>query len=149
MGGDGRHIVGTTGLGKPTVTIWDLQDPRGVVDMRVAHAIEEVALSPDERFVAAGDEFGALSLWDRSGRPIPVAASHDTRPLALAFAPQGDRLAAAFADGTVDVIDTGTGRSTGTVTLPSQRATFLWWTPDGKRLVIDSTRHLRFEVARP
>jgi len=146
---DGRHIVGTTGLGDPTVTIWDLQDPRGVVDLRVADRIEAVALSPDERFIAAGDAMGTLSLWDRSGRTIPVAAKHDTRPLALAFAPQGDRLAAAFADGTVEVIDTATGRSTGTVTLPSQSATFLWWTPDGKRLVIDSTRHLRFEVARP
>jgi WD40 repeat protein len=146
---DGRHIVGTTGLGDPTVTIWDLDNPRGVIDLRVADRIERVVLSPDERFIAAGDGLGALSLWDRSGRTIPVAASHDTPPLALAFAPRGDRLAAAFADGTVDVIDTATGRTTGTVTLPSQRATFLWWSPDGKRLVIDSTRHLRFEVARP
>jgi WD40 repeat protein len=146
---DGRHIVGTTGLGAPTVTIWDLANPRGVVDLPVADRIEQVALSPDERFVAAADSMGALSLWDRSGRAIPLAASYDTRTLALVFAPHGDRLAAAFADGTVDVIDTATGRSTGSVTLPSQRATFLWWSPDGKRLVIDSTRHLRFEVVRP
>ncbi len=146
---DGRFIVGTTGLQQPTVTIWDLQNPRAVVDLSVADRIEVVAMSPDERFVAAGDGKGALTLWDRAGRAIPVDAHHVTRPLKLAFSPRGDRLAAAFDDGLVDVIDTTTGRTTGTITLPWQRATYLWWSPDNERLVIDSTRHLRFEVARP
>ena len=146
---DGRYIVGTTGLQHPTVTIWDLQDPRAVVDLPVADRIEVVAMSPDERFVAAGDGKGTLSLWDRAGRAIRVDAHHATRPLKLEFSPRGDRLAAAFDDGIVDVIDTTTGRTTGTVTLPWQRATYLWWSPNNARLVIDSTRHLRFEVARP
>jgi len=43
------------GLQHPTVTIWDLQDPRAVVDLPVADRIEVVAMWPDERFVAAGD----------------------------------------------------------------------------------------------
>ena len=146
---DGRYIVGTTGLQHPTVTIWDLQDRRAVVDLPVADRIEVVAMSPDERFVAAGDGKGALSLWDRTGRAIPVDAHHTTRPLKLEFSPRGARLAAAVDDGIVDVLDTTTGRTTGTVTLPWQRATYLWWSPDNARLVIDSTRHLRFEVARP
>jgi WD40 repeat protein len=67
----------------------------------------------------------------------------------MAFSPDGARLAVGFADGLVDDIDTSTGRSVGSATLPSQLARSLAWSPDGQRLVIDSTRHLRFEMGRP
>jgi WD40 repeat protein len=147
---DGRHLVGTTHLDGPVVTVWDLQDPRAVVDLPVATRIAVVALSPDDRFVAAAaDADGALSLWTRAGKVVPLHVDRRyRRPRALAFSPHGDRLAAAFEDGTVDVLDTRSGRIAATVALPFQRASFLWWSPDGSRLVIDSTRQLRFEFER-
>jgi DNA-binding beta-propeller fold protein YncE len=145
---DGRYLVGATSLTYPSVTIWDLQDPRAVVDFFVPDRITAIAFSPDERFVAAGDAKGALLLWERGGRSVSLSARPTSPPLKLAFSPRGDRLAAAFTDGTVEVIDTSTGRTQGTIALPSQRASFLWWSPDNQRLVIDTTRHLRFELRR-
>jgi hypothetical protein len=146
---DGRHLVGVTSLGTPAVTIWDLASPRQVLDLPLDDFIEIATLSPDERFLAACGRHGGCGLWTREGRSIPLVARHAARPAALAFSPDGTRLAAAFADGLIDVIDTMNGRTAGTVALASQHATALWWSPDGKRLVIDSTRHLQFEVSRP
>ncbi|HWO13117.1 MAG TPA: hypothetical protein VNN80_26635, partial [Polyangiaceae bacterium] len=145
---DGRHLFGATSLRYPSATIWDLENPRAVVDFAVPDRITAIALSPDERFVAAGDAKGVLLLWDRAGRSIALSGRPTSVPVALAFSPRGDCLAAAFTGGTVEVIDTSTGRVTGTLLLPSQRASYLWWSPDNQRLVIDTSRHLRFEVRR-
>jgi hypothetical protein len=87
---------------------------------------------------------------------LPDGASHSSAPLAaksssavrqVAFSPNGRLLAAGFDHGTVIVFDTQNGRVWGRIELPSQRASFLWWTAEGTRLVIDTTRHFRFEVA--
>jgi WD40 repeat protein len=95
-------------------------------------------MRPDGNLLEVRDVETGKALWRKPGYGcIPWRFSPD------------DRLAAAFDDGAVDVIDTSTGNTTGTVTLPSQRATFLWWSPDGKRLVVDSSRQLRFEIRRP
>lgn len=146
---DGRYVFGATGLRWASATIWDLENPRAVVDFPVPDRLSAIAFSPDERFVAAGDAKNALRLWDRRGRSIALATRPASPPLLLEFSPRGDRLAVAFTDGTVQVIDTSTGLATGTMNLPSQRASFLWWSPDNQRLVVDTTRHLRFELRRP
>jgi WD40 repeat protein len=117
--------------------------------MPIDDRIVAVALSPDERFLAACAARGVCALWTRDGHPVPLAVEHTSAATAIAFSPDGVRLAVGFADGLIDAIDTTTGRSVGTASLPSQHASFLVWSSDGKRLVIDSTRHLRFEVSRP
>jgi WD40 repeat protein len=144
---DGREVLGHTWLDTPVVTIWDLKDPRAVVDHPMSEKVELAAMTADGRFVAASGEWGELHLWDRAGHDIPTPVHHFRPARALVFSPRGDRLAVAFENGTVHLVDTATGRETGSATLPFQRAGLVWWSADGARLVIDTTRNLRYELA--
>jgi WD40 repeat protein len=142
---DGLHLVGRVGS---TVTVWDLAAPHGALDLPIDDSVVAAALSPDERYLAACGEHGVCALWTRDGHPVPLSVRYTSRPTAMAFSPDGASLAVGFVDGLVGVIDTATGKSVGTATLPWQHASSVWWSPDTKRLVVDTTRHFRFELQR-
>jgi WD40 repeat protein len=142
---DGLHLVGRIGS---TVRVWDLVAPHGALNLPIDDGAVAAALSPDERYLAACGEHGVCALWTRDGHPVPLPVRYTSRPTAMAFSPDGASLAVAFVDGLVGVIDTASGKSVGTATLPWQHASSLWWSSDAKRLVVGTTRHFGFELQR-
>ncbi|HEY8075560.1 MAG TPA: WD40 repeat domain-containing protein [Labilithrix sp.] len=140
---DGRYLVGESTLYEQPVSIWDLYDRRGARDLAWAgerEVVGPVALSPDERFVAAAMWNGVVMLWTRGGRSVPVASRHAGVVDELSFSRNGRLLASASRDGVVHVTDTATGAALGDVALVSDRATHLWFTADGSQLLVDTAR---------
>lgn len=114
---------------------------------RHPHGRPPVALAPDERHIAAAGRGGAILLWDRDRKPIPVAASHTGEVEVLAFSPDGHLLATAGEDGMVILTEAASGATLGTIALADDHATFLWWSSNSTRLVIDTARRFRITVA--
>lgn len=140
---DGRYLAGATHLGTSVATIWDLVEPRRVVDLPVRGIISTTAIERGGRFVAAGTREGRLYLWARpTHAPVHLAAEHEGRVRRLAFSPDGTRLATGADDGTVLVIDTATGAVAGAVQLTADRPALLSWSRDGSLLTIDTERRL-------
>ena len=66
----------------------------------------EVAVSPDDRWVAAGTLEGAVQLWDlENGAPVLSLDLHDRRVVGLDFEPNGQALWTASWDGSARRID--------------------------------------------
>ena len=145
--GDGRHLVGSSTAAQ--VSIWDLQDPRRVLDLpSVPNAgwLEELALAPDEQHLAVGMRNGVIALWTRDGKRVPMTVMHDEAVEQLAFSRDGRMLASAGREGAVLITDAASGSSIGRIALAADRATLLWW-GDGGRLVINTARRFEITVA--
>ena len=110
-------------------------------------AIGPVAMSPDEKWIAAGAQDDIVLMWKREGEPIRLAARHEAEVRMLVFSPNGHRLASASEDGLVLVTDTRTGEYVGHVALVADTASFLWFSPDSGTLLIDTERHFEIAVA--
>jgi len=149
---DGRTVATVAFLNNGSqVSIWDLQNPRGVLDLPAGGWPIQLALSPDERRWAAGYMDGRVRLFPRDGGPrVEVPASQKGRILAMAFTRAGDRLASAAEDGTVFLIDTMSGAVVGRARLPLDRAEYLWVSPDGRELWAETARamRVRFRLGR-
>lgn len=76
------------------------------------------AVSADGKFVAIGGQNGTVALWDSSQHQIRVLKAGDSPVMAIAFAPKGDFIAAAFADKTIHFLNTPAG----TEKVPSLKA---------------------------
>lgn len=62
------------------------------------------ALSPDEKILATGDDFGYVRLWDFQARKELSALEFDYKPVALAFTPDGSGVLVVLADGTIRLL---------------------------------------------
>lgn len=84
------------------VRLWDAST--GVELARLAHdaPVRSIAYSPDGALLAAGDENGAVHVWDiASEQEIATLLGHTGAVRALAFNGEGSALASASMDGTV------------------------------------------------
>ncbi len=117
---------------------------------------QAIAVSPDGRFLAVGCSHPSglysgtqpdvpaylISLPD--GRIRHELVGHNEWVLAVAFRPDGERLATLGAEGTIRVWDTGSGRQLRSIALgkkvvpsPGERLS-LRWSPDGRRFASSS-----------
>lgn len=97
---DGRRLVAFDGV---LAQVWDAATRRpvgGPIDPAGANG--NVALSPDGRTLATGDDQRNVQLWDLDrGTLLATLTGHDATVSALAFAADGRELASGSEDGTV------------------------------------------------
>jgi WD40 repeat protein len=150
---DGRFLVGQGNLWQQPVSIWDLHDPRGVLDLplpgdRARARVGPVQLSLDDQRIAAGMGDGVVLLWTRAGTSIPVSAKHAGGVEALAFSSDSRWLASASPDGVVYVSDATTGRTVGKVSLVADHVIFMSFDAQG-RLFLETARRFEITVSVP
>jgi len=140
---DGQHLASTGADG--LVKVWKLATEREVFRgpcdaFRSFGAAYTVAFCPpDGRYLAAGSK-PTVTLWDwESRRPVHTFAGHEHHTMAVAFSPDGRRLATGGAFGMgQNIWDAETGRQL--LTLPAQQhpVTAVAFSPDGRRLALTS-----------
>ncbi len=87
------------------VYLWKRPDPGQPRTLRGADfTVRDLAFSPDEKTVAAGDAAGNVIVWDTAtGKRLARWQAHAEDVRAVAFAPAGDLLATGGEDGAVHV----------------------------------------------
>ncbi|EPH44765.1 DNA-binding protein [Streptomyces aurantiacus] len=111
----------------------------------------ELAFSPGGQYLAAGDAYGRVTVWDGAGhtrRTVLTAAAADAAPpaaddfvSALAFSPDNDTLAVATHSGTVQLWDVPSSRPLGSpLPTPGDTITALAFSADGSTLYAGGTR---------
>ena len=145
---DGAHLAGTTELRGEVVTLWDLHDVRRTIDLPVHGITSALAVSADGTQLAAGDRDGRVTVWTGPGHTERSLPASPGWVRSLAFSPDSTRLAAARDDGSVTILDLTTGSAIGGATLVADRPLLVTWL-DAHTLVVDSARHLVFELAIP
>lgn len=113
-------------------------DPLGNRDTVVTEALAEpvsaIAVSVDNRLLAAA-EGGRLNVWALAPtRPLHTLPINGARTPAMAFAPDEGRLAVASADGNITLWDMQDGRRVAQWRGHTQRISAIAWSPDGRRL---------------
>jgi WD40 repeat protein/serine/threonine protein kinase len=137
---DGRR-VGTASDG--SVKVWDAEtgQERFTLSNEPKAQAWSVAFSPDGRWVAAGIGFGdhrvpgEVKVWDAiTGQAFLSLGGHSSGVNAVAFSPDGQRLASASTAGTVILWDVQTGRQILTFRAHRYRIDRVEFSPDGKQL---------------
>lgn len=135
----GREIKGYRG----GITLWDTETgkKRGVLQRQPPHGVNNIALSPDGKTLAARevwrendgkDSKDCIALWDvTTGKVRLDLALKD--PGAMAFAPDNKTLAVSTVAG-VQLFDVATGQKRGKIGEGNNHLYALAFAPDGKTL---------------
>ena len=79
-----------------TVHLWDIATQTHITTLQGHDTVCQLAFSPDDTILAAGDVGGVIRLWELStGRHITTFKGHKTYVSVLVFSPDGKTLASA------------------------------------------------------
>ncbi|WP_435009277.1 c-type cytochrome domain-containing protein [Tundrisphaera lichenicola] len=141
---DGSEVL-TSGFHE--VTTWKVADGSPARRLRgPAERIHDVAYSPDGKWMAtaSGDpgQFGSVQLWiaepEGGAKLVRDLLETTDSAFAVAFSPDGTKLAAAGADRAVRVWEVATGKELALIEDHADWIFDLAWSPDGKRLATAS-----------
>jgi WD40 repeat protein len=135
---DGRWIAAGLGGPQPTVRVWPSAGSADAVTLdsnRLTYGPHPPAFSGDSRWLATFSKGDSLMLWSTGSWELARTWKLSGTGRALAFAPQGSRLAVA-GDGDAAIWEASTGRKLVTLMSPgSSQATQIAWSPDAIRVV--------------
>lgn len=114
-----------------TLRIWPTQGPARVIKLDAP--LNALSLAPDGR-IAAGGSDGTLFLLDAQGNNLRKIEAAESPLIALAFSPDGMRIAAASPRGSVTLFDATSGKALFTLNGPGLPVWSLAFSPDGKVL---------------
>ncbi|MGH7227374.1 MAG: WD40 repeat domain-containing protein, partial [Gemmataceae bacterium] len=132
---DGKTLVSNDYYGTRTVCVWELATGKLLHRLPGTYEQKNIALSPDGKLVAVGQE-KAIVLWDLiSGKEVRRLAQADA--FGVAFSPDGKILAAGGDDPVIHLWDLGTGKKIAQFDWKRNptSVTVLAFTPDGKTLI--------------
>lgn len=113
----------------------EIADGRTRFSIRMPRECGSLAYSPDGKTLAAGDDWGGLTIWDADMREPPrIARDSDAAVWGLAFSPDGKTLAAACGDAKVRLWDPSTGQVTLVLDGHTERVNAVAFSPDGHTL---------------
>lgn len=151
---DGKSVA--SGGGDGTVRLWEVQSGREILRLRGHQGpISSIAYSPDgTRLVSGGGDTMVFSrkwgdgdrtvrVWElASGRELKSLAGHQRGVTAVAFSPDGKRVASGCLDETVRVWDAASGEAIATLGGYSGGVSSLYFSSDGQSLLSADGAHL-------
>ena len=137
---EGKWLIAIGGSGTPEhrmANIWDLSSGLLVKALEHESRLSHIALSPDERQIAAGDYEGKLFVWNiETENKVWSVREHDVRLTCVAFSPDGKKIATVSKDA-VRVHDAKTGEMQFSVPLAGNLRKVMF-SPDGRWLATSS-----------
>lgn len=96
-------------LGGVRLTIWNVSETKPAIDLlesiaadQIDRPIRSLAISPDGKLLAAGDQSGRLIVWNMLDlKPVYSIAAHEGRLLQITFSPNSQQLATSSYTGEV------------------------------------------------
>jgi WD40 repeat protein len=141
---DGKRIICHSGDG--VVKVWDAATGSEVGTLgRGAYPGWEMEVRDDGKYVAAydGPDDNTIKIWDleKGGEPITLAG-HEKRVVAVAWSPDGTRIASGSWEHLIRIWDSAGGKEL--MTLSGHRAEVLCvaFSPDGRRLASGSNDYM-------
>ena len=89
---DGRRAVVAVGGGSRAVRVFRVRDGRLLQTFRATEVLNDAALSPDGRFVAAGAADGLVWIWNVDTGDAVRQLNHDSPVSGVIWSPEGDVL---------------------------------------------------------
>jgi eukaryotic-like serine/threonine-protein kinase len=142
---DGRKVI--NGFMPDRIVVRDTQSGQCLAELRRFNRLTIwVAISPDDRQLAAGDVFGEIDLWDlNTGQLQRTLRGHESMVLMVQYTRDGQLLVSYGFDGTVRVWDPETGRQLRLLTLehPLDEMVGFSLSPDNRLLAVGHDRRVR------
>jgi tetratricopeptide (TPR) repeat protein len=131
----GMLVIKSSNPAGTQIRIWDAANPQtATIVVQVPRELSEIALSPNGRWLAAGDTNHTIHIWDTaSWEERPPLPGHSKSVTAVAFFPDSQRLASASNDQTIKLWDLRTSEDL--LTLHTDVfITTLAISPDGRQI---------------
>ena len=145
---DGLHLASAGGDGKVKVWAWDptrlgqVKKPEFERQARSPGAYENMAFSPDGRWLVAGGEGSTVKIWEvQTGRELKTLHGHTGDVCAVAFSSDGRWLATAGEVTTVRIWDAASWKPRHTLRGHRGLVSSLAFIPKSQRLVSGSRDH--------
>jgi len=122
---------------QPDIEIWDLDKKRLERRLPAQGPVIAVALSPDGRFLATGDELGRAVVWEVASGQARGSIRHRSPVHQVAFSSVAGQVVSGD-DGTLRVWNAATGRDVSRVGLAARFERPSVMSPDGSRIAMPS-----------